>query len=236
MAAQKIHEQSQTLVAAVAKLNEAAEALPNDQTLRDAADKIASRSTDLATLAATAQKSAAEPDPSAADAAQTLATAENAVESTLAKHPTVAKFRELEKSQLTAQQNMSDAVYSVSACDAQIATAQSLLDYAALAQSDPLKAAAAWTAIVEKWTIANQVSLRSSPSPPSNSPPCAMRSHRHVRPATRLRASGSSKKHRPTRLKTPLLKRKLVCNPTSINGKLLNATPPALTPIRSPIR
>jgi hypothetical protein len=159
VAARQIREQSQTLQAAVAKLHSASETLASDPTLRDLAKKIASRSQELTLLADAAQKSATQPAPpdADADAAQAVAAAETALESTRAKRPAPAKLRDLERAVLSAQHQYSDQLYSAAAYDARIATAQSLLDYAALAKTDPAKAEAAWTAIIEKWTIANQV-------------------------------------------------------------------------------
>ena len=41
--------------------------------------------------------------------------------------------------------------------DAQIATCKSILDHAALAMTDPVKAEAAWGPIVDRWTIAGRI-------------------------------------------------------------------------------
>lgn len=155
--AKTILKQSQVLAAAVSRLQAAAKSLPSDTSLHDVANSIQAHSQSLTLAADTAQKSVSEPSSPAADAAQTLATAESALESARAKRVASDKLRELEKNQLTAQQNLSEALFAVAAYDLQNATAESLLDYAALAKSDPVKAAAAWTAIIEKWTIANQV-------------------------------------------------------------------------------
>lgn len=155
--AKTVLKQAQVLAAAVVRLRAAAKSLPSDMALQDVANNIQAHSQALTVAAETAQKSASEPSSPAADAAQTLATAESALEAVLAKRGAPDKLRELEKNQLTAQQKLSEALFAVAAYDLQIATAQSLLDYADLAKSDPPKAEAAWTAIIEKLTIANQV-------------------------------------------------------------------------------
>lgn len=152
-----IRQQSQTIAAAAEKLATAAQALPDDQTLAAAVQQITAQSTHLTEIAAKAATVTNQPPTGQADAAQDLATAEAALAAAIAKRPTVSNLRQLETAQLITQHDLADANYSLASCDAQIAAAQAILDYASLAKSNPEKAAAAWSSIVEKWTINNQV-------------------------------------------------------------------------------
>src|SRR5262245_46832443 len=152
-----IRQQSQAVADAAAKLAAAAKALPDDQTLAAAVEQISAQSKQLDQHVAAAAKSLTQPSTEQADAAQQLATAESALSAAIAKRPATASLRDLETAQLSSQHNLADANYSIALCDSQIATAKSLIDYAALAKTDPAKADAAWPAIVEKWTIRHQV-------------------------------------------------------------------------------
>jgi hypothetical protein len=59
--------------------------------------------------------------------------------------------------QLAAERSLVDANYEIAATKSQIALAQSILDYPALAKTAPAKAASAWSALVERWTIGCQI-------------------------------------------------------------------------------
>jgi hypothetical protein len=156
-AAANLRQQAQSVAKATAKLAAAAKALSGDQTLAAAVEQISAHSKQLDEHAAFAAKSLHQPTGQQADAAQQLATAESALAAAIAKRPAPTSLRDLESQQLSAQSQLSDAHYSIALCDSQISLAKSLLDYAALAKTDSAKADAAWSAIIEKWTIRHQV-------------------------------------------------------------------------------
>ncbi len=149
--------QAATVAATARKLNAAAKVLPKDTVLSEAANNIAARSAELAQSVDAARKASQQAGHGESDAAQGLAKAETALAAALTKRPAVERLRKLEQAQLAAQHKLADANYCVAQCDAQIAAAKAMGEYAVLAKSDPVKAAAAWSGIVEKWTIAGQV-------------------------------------------------------------------------------
>jgi hypothetical protein len=67
--------------------------------------------------------------------------------------------------QLAAEHELADAKYEIAATDGLTATAKAILDYRALAKSDPEKAAAAWAAVLERLTIAGQIAPLKALSP-----------------------------------------------------------------------
>ncbi len=152
-----VQKHSQAVADAAVKLAAAAKALPDDQTLAAAVEQISAQSKQLGEQAAAAAKSLNQPSTEQADAAQQLATAESALSAAIAKRPAIGSLRDLESAQLTAQHDLANANYAIACCDSQIATAKSLLDYAALAKSDAAKADAAWATIVERWTERHQL-------------------------------------------------------------------------------
>jgi hypothetical protein len=86
-----------------------------------------------------------------------LADVEEQLALATAARPTTAHLRQFEGAQLAAEHQLADAKYTVAQIDSQIATAKAVLDHAALAKTDPTKADAAWSALVEHWTIAGQI-------------------------------------------------------------------------------
>ncbi len=153
----QIEKEATAVSVAAGKLSVAATALPGEKVLIEAAEKVAARSAELTVSAEAARKTSQQPGRVEADAAQGLANAEAALAAVIAKRPAVESLRKVEQTQLAAQHRLAEANYGVAQCDAQIAAAKALGEYAVLAKSDPIKAAAAWSGIVEKWTIAGQV-------------------------------------------------------------------------------
>jgi hypothetical protein len=152
-----IEKEAVAVSAAVAKLSAAARALSDDKVLAEAAEKVAARAAELGVVVDRVKKAGQQPGDGQADAAQGLANAEAALAAMMAKRPALERLRKVEQAQLAAQHELADANYAVAQCEAQIVAAKGLVDYAELAKTDPVKASAAWSGIVEKWTIAGQV-------------------------------------------------------------------------------
>ena len=153
----KAREQAAIVAEVSAKTAEAVTKLPEDKVLAEAAGKLAARTAELNAAAEVVQKTALERMSQQEAAAKQVAAAEDAVQKLVATRVAPERLAELQRAALTAGHKLADANYAVAALDAQIATAKAALDYAALAKTDPVKADAAWTALVERWTIAGQI-------------------------------------------------------------------------------
>jgi hypothetical protein len=153
----KAREQAGIVAEASAKAAEAVAKLPEDKVLAEAAGKIAARAAELNSAAEVAQKTAVERTSQQDAAAKQVAAAEDAVQKLAASKVAPEKLAELQRAALTAGRKLADANYAVAAIDSQMATAKAVIEYAALAKSDPVKADAAWAALVERWTIAGQI-------------------------------------------------------------------------------
>jgi hypothetical protein len=156
-AAVTVDNQFKAVTDAAGRLTTAAKALPDDKALAAAARDIASQSHKLREIAAVLAKALEQTPMGQADAAQQLATAEAALASVVEKRPTTGFLRGLEQAQLNVEHELADAKYCMAACDAQMTLGKSLVDFPALAIAEPAKTDAAWSSIVDKWTIAGQV-------------------------------------------------------------------------------
>jgi hypothetical protein len=156
-AAAKAREQAAVVAAASAKTGEAVAKLPEDKVLAEAASKIAARAAELTAAADAAAKAAAEKASQHGAAEKLVAAAEESLAKAAAARLTADRLKQLENAELTATHQLADAKFAVRAIDDQLATAKACLDYAALAKTDAVKAAAAWTALVERWTTACQI-------------------------------------------------------------------------------
>lgn len=156
-AAAKAREQAEIVAATSAKAAEAVAKLPEDKVLAEAASKIAARALELTAAADSAGKAAAEKASQLGAAEKQVASAEESLKTAAVKRLTLEQLKQFERSELTASQQLAQARYSIAASDQHIATAKACLDYAALAKSDPVKAAAAWSALVERWTVSCQI-------------------------------------------------------------------------------
>jgi hypothetical protein len=153
----KAREQAEAVAIASSKAAEAVSKLTDDKVLADAAGKFAARSAELAAAAESAAKAAAEKASQQDAAEKQVAAAETSLASAAAARPAASRLQELERVELQAGHALAEARFAVRAVADQMATAKACLDYSGLAKSDPVKAAAAWTALVERWTIAGQV-------------------------------------------------------------------------------
>lgn len=153
----KKREQSQAVADASAKAAEAVAKVPGDKVLAEAAGQIAERAKELSAAIGGAEKLVAERTAQLEAANAALAAAEGELAGVAAGRVPPEKLVELERLELDASHQVADTRYVVASLDAQIATAKAIAEYAELAKSDPVKAEAAWTALVERWTIANQI-------------------------------------------------------------------------------
>ncbi len=90
-------------------------------------------------------------------AARQSTEAESAVAVAIATRPSVDVLRKLEQAELDAEHHFAEASYLNKSIDAQITLAKAMVDHATLSTTNSVKAQAAWAAIVEQWTIGNQV-------------------------------------------------------------------------------
>lgn len=164
-AAGKLREQATAVAALVAKTTEVQALLPGDPALAQAIAAIGKSASDLTAAAEAAEKQLAERRSAQQVAAKQVAGAESAVATVAKQRLSPARMRAFEKGQLLAEHALAEARFGIKAIDLQITTAQAMLDYAALAKSDSEKAAVAWTAIVERLTIAGQVAPLKALSP-----------------------------------------------------------------------
>jgi hypothetical protein len=153
----KKREQSQAVADASAKAAEAVAKLPEDKVLADAAGKIAERAKELAAVIEGAVKLVAERTTQQDAATAAHVAAQDALTKGAAGRVPPEKLIELERPELDIAHQLADARYAIAAIDAQIATAKAIAEYAELAKIDAVKAEAAWNALVEQWTIANQI-------------------------------------------------------------------------------
>lgn len=153
----KTRDQSQAVAAAAAKVAEAASQLPAEKTLAESSIKLVALADELKAASAATKATLAQCTSDEQLAAKKVAQAEEKLAIRAAARPTIDRLRELEQAQLLTEHGLSDANYTVAMVDAQIATCQAILDYAALAKTDPVKAKAAWDSIVERWAIAGQI-------------------------------------------------------------------------------
>jgi hypothetical protein len=150
-------EQASLVAKAASKLSEVATKLPEDKVVIETNSKLATRSQELNAAADAAERVAGERLSQHTMAVTQQSEAEKAIELATASRLTQKQLRELEQAQLTAEHRLADAAYGVAEINAQITTAKAILDYAALAETDSVKAAAAWSSLVERWTIAGQI-------------------------------------------------------------------------------
>jgi len=156
-AAAKTREQAEAVAAAAAKTAEAVAKLPDDKVLVEVAAKIAARASELTVAAEIAGKTAAEKVSQQGAAEKQVAAAEESLAEAAASRLTLDRLKQLESAEISATHQVAAARFAVRAVDDKIATAKACLDYATLAKTDAVKAAAAWTALVERWTIACQI-------------------------------------------------------------------------------
>jgi hypothetical protein len=142
---------------AAEKLTAAVAALPGDPSLAKARDQVLAAADRLREAHEAAIKVAAERQAAALAAGKPLDDSQATLAQAVAARPSPAELRELEQVQLAAEHRLADEVYDARALDGQISLAQAILDHAALAKSDPVKAEAAFAALVEQWTIAGQI-------------------------------------------------------------------------------
>jgi hypothetical protein len=145
-----------TVAAAAQKLNDAAQ-LPGGSPLAETVNAIRPVEDKLHASIAAADKQLAEEAAKEQTLTMQLAEAESAVAIAVAARPNLDQLRKLEQKQLAAQHKLSDANFISKAIDSQIALATEILDHAALAASDPVKARTVWAAIVGRWTVTGQV-------------------------------------------------------------------------------
>jgi len=153
----KIRQQSEAVALAMAQLTSAASQLSDNTTLAEASSKVAAVTEELKAALAAAETALAERRTAEQAATMNVAKAEATLALQTAARPTVDRLRELEQAQLNAEHRFSDANYARAQIDTQMATCQAILDHAALAKTDPVKADAAWQTVVERWTIAGQI-------------------------------------------------------------------------------
>ena len=149
----------EAVAAAAAKAGEAVAKLPDDKVLAEAAGKIAARAEELAAAAESAAKAAAE------KASQQRRGREagrrgrgSARQGCRRRGRQLDRLQQLEAAELIAQHG--SLPKPSSPCrnwTTRSPRPRPCLDYSALAKTDPVKAAAAWTALVERWTIAGQI-------------------------------------------------------------------------------
>jgi hypothetical protein len=164
-AAGKLREQASAVAGLVAKTTEVEDKLPNDPSLAQAIAAIGKSANELAATADAAEKFVATRKGEQSEAAKQLFAAELALNAVSQKRLTPERLRSLEQAQLGAEHQVAEAKYAIAAADLQIATAKGILDYASLTKSDPVKAAAAWTTVVERLTIAGQIAPLKALSP-----------------------------------------------------------------------
>ena len=164
-AAGTVREQAAAVAALVAKATEVDGQLPSDPALEQALAAIAKSSLELAAATGAAEKVVAGRKAEFSKAGEQVAAAESALAALKEKRLTPERLRGLENGQLAAEHDLAEAKFAIKATEQQMATAQALFDYAELAKTDAEKAAAAWTAIVERLMIAGQVAPLKSLSP-----------------------------------------------------------------------
>jgi hypothetical protein len=163
--AAKLREQASAVAELVAKTTEIEGKLPNDPALEQAIAAIGKSSVELAAAADSAAKQVAVRTSEQSETGQRLAAAELALKAAGQKRLTPERLRGFEQTQLETEHQFAEAKYGIAAMDMLAANAKAILDYRVLAQSDPEKAAAAWSAVVERLTIAGQVAPLKALSP-----------------------------------------------------------------------
>jgi hypothetical protein len=158
-------ERAEAVAAVAAKVADAVSALANEPSLETAAEAFASRAKELAAAVGGLETSAADSQQQERAAAEKLAAAESAHARLIASRITPQRLSELERADLTASHALSEARYEAQAIESRIETAKALLAYRELAKNEPAKAEAAWSALVERWTIAGQVAMLKPLSP-----------------------------------------------------------------------
>jgi hypothetical protein len=153
----KLRDQLQLVGESVAKLNDVATSLTANPLVADAQAKVSALADELNTAAANAEKTLRQSSGEVEAASKRVTAAETKVIAAKTARLSPEKLRQLESTQLSAQHQIADGNYRIAEVAAQIARAKNILDHAQLTSTDPAKAAAAWTAIVDQWTIAGQV-------------------------------------------------------------------------------
>jgi len=145
------------VAAAATKNAEAAAALPEDKVLAAAAAIVAERSKESTAAVEAAVKQAAASATEQATAVAAVKAARDAVAAAARKidAPTAAGLADLEAAALAARAAATDARYAVASADRRLATARALQAF--VTQTDPAAREAAWTALLERWTIAGQL-------------------------------------------------------------------------------
>jgi hypothetical protein len=153
----KKKDQAQAVADASAKAAEAVAKIPEDKVLAEAAGKIAERAKELATVIEGATKLVAERTTQQEGATAAHAAAQEALAKVAASRVPPEKLTELERPELDISHQLADARYTIAAIEAQIDAAQAIAEYGELAKSDPVKAESAWNALIERWTVSNQI-------------------------------------------------------------------------------
>jgi hypothetical protein len=161
----KAREHAQAVAEAAAKVSEAIAGLAPDKVLADASETIVARARELAAEADELERSAEECGNRERAAADRLAAEQAAYAKASESRVTRQRLSELEQTSLAASHALSEAEYQVAAIESQIAAAKAIVEYAGLARTDPAKAEAAWSALVERWTIAGQLAMLKPLSP-----------------------------------------------------------------------
>ena len=158
-AAAKKKDAAELVKNAAARTNVAVKKIPGDKAVADAFALLDERAKALAADADAAAKSAGELKSQGETAAASAKTAQDALAAARAKLP-ASDLARLERAVLDAQHALADARYAAVALDTRIATAKAIGDWQAK-PNDPAQAEPAWSAVVDRWTVAGQVgSLR----------------------------------------------------------------------------
>lgn len=156
-AAVKVHEQAAAASRAADDLAKLVALLPDDSSLADAAAKVAGRTTELLAAARLIDDNVKKHALAEQAAAQRVQDAQQAIDLATASRPSTDHLVALESERLSAEHTLADARYGAKVLDARMEAAKAMLNYRELIASEPAKADAAWTALVEQWTIAGQV-------------------------------------------------------------------------------
>jgi hypothetical protein len=152
----KKQEQATLVANAAARTNVAVKKIPDDQAVAQAFTLLDERSKALTAEIAAATTAAADLAAKGAPLVEQAKLAHEAVAAARGKLPT-DQSRALDQAVFDATHQTADARFVVASLNGQIATGQVLVQYNELAKTDPVKAEAAWNALIERWTINNQI-------------------------------------------------------------------------------
>lgn len=150
-------QKASLLAQSAATLSAAAGQLPDDRTVAELAEKLAAHASLVSAQVQEAEKKLHAAQQAEAEAGRQHEQADAALRQATSALPSPAKLAELEAAWLAQEQAVADARFELAALRGRIELARAILEYRELAATDADKAAARYTALVDRWTVQGQV-------------------------------------------------------------------------------